>query len=246
MLERPYTWQSLPNPFLSTDSNSEMRGHVSGRSSDILEIVTGDQSAIILTGAPQIGKTALIRYLQIPPQQAWLWRKEERLALIREEFALDQLYFIQIDLTTLENIQSKQDMLAFFLKACIQALVQLYDVEPPQEEDLKSLRSLLRQIERRNLRTRCFIMLDSIERLNQSEIDLPELQQSEARTPQERGIAILNHCEAIRTLVDLIDEFPLLWSDLCTYQSSQAKKRRSIYACFSRSGTFYNEPATMF
>ncbi|HEY4383405.1 MAG TPA: winged helix-turn-helix domain-containing protein, partial [Ktedonobacteraceae bacterium] len=182
--------------------------HVTGRSTDILEIVTGSQSAIILTGAPRIGKTALIRYLQIQPQDIWSWRKEERFVPIYEPFALDRLYFMQIDLTQLGNAQSRQEIHSLFIKACIQALTRVYPIEvTAQGEDLKSLRTLLRQIERQFSGTRYFIMLDSIERLNQSEHIFAELQQSEGRNPQERGLAILNHCGAIRSMVDLIDEF---------------------------------------
>src|SRR5262249_36198618 len=52
---------------------------------------------------------------------------------------------------------------------------------------------------------RCFVMLDNIERLGRSSMGFHL--DSRARTLQERGIALLDHCDAIRTLVDLIDEF---------------------------------------
>ncbi|HYT44078.1 MAG TPA: hypothetical protein VEP90_17190, partial [Methylomirabilota bacterium] len=49
-------------------------------------------------------------------------------------------------------------------------------------------------------------MLDAIEHLAKPGIELFDLP-SRAKTPQERGIALLEQCGAIRTLVDLIDEF---------------------------------------
>ncbi|MGH2494315.1 MAG: hypothetical protein ACRDIV_06375, partial [Ktedonobacteraceae bacterium] len=69
MLEKPFevTWKTLPNPFRGRREIGEMIiGHVSGRSGDIQEIVMGGQGGIILSGAPRIGKTSLVRYLQRP------------------------------------------------------------------------------------------------------------------------------------------------------------------------------------
>src|SRR5579884_2425202 len=83
-------WSALPNPFSrlatqsllesptekTTDTSEIITGHVSGRRSDIIDIVTGVQSAILMTGASQIGKSTLLRYLARPPQSEWSWRDE--------------------------------------------------------------------------------------------------------------------------------------------------------------------------
>ena len=56
---------------------------------------------------------------------------------------------------------------------------------------------------------RYFLMLDTIERLDR--LGIPSFKAgSKAQTPQERSLALLDHCHAIRTLVDLIDEFRIL------------------------------------
>ena len=47
-------WSSLSNPF-RISSEEIITGHVSGRQTDITEIIMGGQSAIILSGAPGIG-----------------------------------------------------------------------------------------------------------------------------------------------------------------------------------------------
>ncbi len=71
------TWLTLPDPFSSmTDTSEVITGHISGRSADITKIITGSQSAILLAGAPHIGKSALIRYLQRPVGAEWSWRDE--------------------------------------------------------------------------------------------------------------------------------------------------------------------------
>lgn len=196
------TWRALPNPFLNV---TDIIGHVSGRSSDITQLIIGGQSAVILAGAPRIGKTSLIRYLQRPPQAQWSWRNE--LAQLTNQLELHDIHFVPLDLTPLENIENVDQLLAPFIEQCLRALQQVY---PPTTEpvciDLKGLRDFLRLIERQHPTARYFVMLDAIEHLERPGTRFPLI--SAAQTPQERGIALLNHCGAIRTLVDLIDEFP--------------------------------------
>src|SRR5215469_12341745 len=67
---------SLANPFNMLDLNDSIIGHVSGRSTDIGQIISGPQNAIVLTGAPSIGKSTLIRYLQLQSGREWSWRNE--------------------------------------------------------------------------------------------------------------------------------------------------------------------------
>src|SRR6266487_3812496 len=110
-------WRMLPNPFPNipkqplalsslereTDLPGAVTGHVSGRSTDIASIITGAQSAIILAGAPNIGKSALIHYLQSPPNSGWSWRDE--LAGLRNQLRLHEIHFMQVDLRPLEEIK---------------------------------------------------------------------------------------------------------------------------------------------
>jgi Transcriptional regulatory protein, C terminal len=199
------TWQTLPNPFNNFMGTSEpITGHVSGRSKDIIKIITGGQSAIIVTGAPRIGKSALVRDLQRPPHAEWSWRNE--LADYRDLLKPDDIHFVQIDLTPLEDSENVDQLLVPFVEQCILALQRVYkQEEPPAANNLKGLRELLRSINRKAPNLRFFVMLDSIERLDRPDMQFDLI--SRAKTPQERGIALLNHCGAIRALVDLIDEF---------------------------------------
>lgn len=211
MSDSSYTWQTLSNPFPHTDTSDVMLGHATGRSTDILSIITSAQSAFILTGAPLIGKTAFIRYLKGMPGDEWSWRQEEKVAVLRSQMDLDQIYFVQIDLTPLESIRSMSEMLGSFIAECIRALRQIYQPDQPDQSGLppgvKDLRELLSRISKQHPQARFFVLLDSIERLDRPDTSFPELENSMAQTPQERGIALLNRCEAIRTLVDLIDKF---------------------------------------
>jgi hypothetical protein len=211
MSDSSYTWQTLSNPFPHTDTSEVMLGHATGRSTDILSIITGAQSAFILTGAPLIGKTALIRYLKGAPGDEWNWRQEEKLAALRSQMDLDQIYFVQINLTPLESSESVNKMLGLFVAECMQALSQIYRSDQQDQSalsrEVKALRERLREISREHPQARFFVLLDAIERLDRPDVSFPELENSGAQTPQERAIALLNHCGAIRTLVDLIDEF---------------------------------------
>jgi hypothetical protein len=111
------TWPTLLNPFQVTDTSDIITGHVSGRSTDITKIISGGQSALILAGAPYIGKSALIRYLACPPGREWTWRKE--LKALNTQIKLDETYFIQVNLAPNEDIKSKERLLSFFIQQCL-------------------------------------------------------------------------------------------------------------------------------
>ncbi len=210
MWEKQYEqkWRTVPNPFLNpTDTSDVITGRVSGRSNEIAEIVMGGQSAIILAGAPSIGKSSLIRYLQRAPNAEWSWRNE--LADFRDQLKLDDIRFVQIDLTRLEGIEDTKELLNLFREQCTAALQSVYQPDGQPSSNLKVLRELVRSIGRNKLQARCFVMLDAIERLGRSSMGSFNLR-SVAQTDQERGIALLDHCGAIRMLVDLIDEFSSL------------------------------------
>lgn len=212
MQDTRYKWRTLSNPFLYSTSmtGSGIIGHVSGRSKDIINIVYSDQSAIILSGAPRIGKTALLRYLQTSPTAPWSWRQEEEILLLQNQKVLNAIHFAQIDLTPLESIyqnSTEKEIYQQFLEQCGQALRQIYGSENQETPiDLKSIRDFLRQMKRNQPDIRCFLLLDNIDRLG---LDTPSFLQrnTRAKTPQELGIALLDSCEIIRALTGLIDEF---------------------------------------
>ncbi len=201
------SWQSLDNPFSNiTDFSDLVVDHVSGRSIDIAEILAGTQNAILLSGAPSIGKSTLVRYLQHSPQ-GWSWRNE--LAGLYDQQKLNSIQFVQIDLTKLEGIKSRNELLAAFVKQCILSL-QSVDQKVSQlsfDFNLKGLIEALRYITQETPYSRYFLILDTIERLERLgiQIDLD----SKAQTPQEYGLELLDTCRAIRTIVDMIDEFPV-------------------------------------
>ena len=225
MPENPYTlhWLTLQNPFskiskqVSNDSTvgREMEtsetiiGCVSGRHTDITRIIMNEQSAIFLVGSPNIGKTTLIRYLQQHTNTTWSWRDE--LADLRDQLNLEDFHFVQIDLTPLEGIEKAETLYTLFVQQCTKAL---NDAQQPgtqlslDQYNLKELRSLLRTINRETPGARYFLMLDAVERLVTGMPSFP-LGVSKAQTPQERGLALLDRCGAIHTLVELIDEFSI-------------------------------------
>jgi hypothetical protein len=226
MSETPYEpgWQILPNPFAKiskqamftstagkdTDVSTPIIGRISGRRTDIAQIIMNEQSAIFLVGTPGIGKSTLIRYLHQSPDTAWSWRNE--LADLRGQLNLGDIHFVQIDLTPLEGNEDRSELLASFIRECTKALYHAYQPseQPPfTQSDLKGLRGLLRTISRETPDARYFLILDALERLGVPGMPLFSLGTSKAETPQERGIALLDRCGAIRTLVDLIDEFTI-------------------------------------
>jgi len=167
-----------------------------------------EQSAIFLVGTPHIGKSTLIRYLQQPSDTEWSWRNE--LADLGNQLNLDDIHFVQIDLAPLEGIEEPNELLALFVSQCKRALSDTFlqdeQLSSPNS-DLKALRGLLRSISRETPDARYFVVLDSVERLGMPGVRPPLLAHSRAQTLQERGLALLEHCNAIHTLVDLIDEF---------------------------------------
>lgn len=224
MAENPYEpgWLTLQNPFsriakqvtlASTmvkdiDTSDAIIGRVSGRRTDITRIIMNEQSAIFLVGTPYIGKSTLIRYLQQPSGTGWSWRDE--LADLENQLKLDEIHFVQIDLAPLEGIEESDKLLALFISQCTRALSHAFrqDEQPSSpNSDLKALRGLLRSISRETPDSRYFVLLDSVERLGMPGVWPPLLAHSKAQTFQERGLALLDRCNAIHTLVDLIDEF---------------------------------------
>ncbi len=224
MWDNPYVpdWLTLQNPFsmiskqviLTPTARKEMYtseaiiGHVSGRRTDLTRIIMDEQSAVFLVGSPNIGKSTLIRYLQQHPNTEWSWRDE--LADLRGQLNLEDFHFVQIDLTPLEGIEKSDELFALFVQQCSKALYYVHQPDHqsiPELNDLKELRRLLRTISRETPGSRYFLMLDAVERLGMPGMPSLPLSGSKAQTPQERGLALLDRCGAIHTLVELIDEF---------------------------------------
>ncbi|GHO92186.1 hypothetical protein KSF_022340 [Reticulibacter mediterranei] len=207
------SWETLPNPFRITDTSRAITGRVSGRNTDIRNIITSSQSAIILTGAPLIGKTTLVRYLNEAFQEhstasTWSWRDESDLAILRQTIDLNHRYFVQIDLTSLSHFSQLNDIYQAFITKCIDALRQIHQLEHVTNlTGLKGLRELLRTMTQRYPEARYFVMLDAIERFSPKEIQFSDAAKSSEQAPQEYALSILNHSNIIRTLVDLLDEF---------------------------------------
>jgi hypothetical protein len=224
MSENSYVsdWLTLQNPFSKIskqvilassvkrelDTSDSIIGRVSGRHTDITRIIMDEQSAIFLVGSPNIGKSTLIRYLQQHPNTGWSWRDE--LADLRGQLKLEDFHFVQIDLTPLEGIEKSDELYALFVQQCIKALYYAIQQDPqsfPGQYDLKELRRLLRTISRETPGARYFLVLDTVERLGMPGMPTFPLGSSRAQTPQERGLALLDRCNAIHSLVELIDEF---------------------------------------
>jgi hypothetical protein len=218
--------QVISSPILRKEKGAPeyIIGHVSGRLIDISRVITNEQSAIFLVGTPNIGKSTLIRYLQNNPSAEWSWRDE--LVDLQGQLNLGDIHFVQIDLTPLEGIENSDDLFSSFVTQCTKALFDVFKPELrtlSKQYDLKELRSLLRVINREIPGARYFFILDSVERLGYG-MPKPELGDTKAQTPQERGLALLDRCNAIRTLVDLIDEF----SVFCVILSIESLPRPKI------------------
>ncbi len=198
-------WRTPRNPFQGSLETGEMiTSHVSGRSADIREIILGGQGAIIVSGAPRIGKTSLIRYLQRPLSAEWSWRNELE---AQERFPdLDTIHFMQIDLTPLEGITENGELLNRFVAQCTAALQAIWQRDISEYAGQKGLRELLRRMVHENPGRSYFVMLDTIERLQEPDMPLLPVA-SKAQSSQERAMALLDNCGAIRLLVDLLDEF---------------------------------------
>src|SRR5579859_3195562 len=147
-VHHPSSWLALPNPFLrrarplpsttEADSNT-IEGYVSGRSADIAEILLGTQSALILAGSPNIGKSALMSYLEDSPT-SWSWRRE--LPMLQSQMDLEAIHFVSVDLTALE-IEELEHLATAFQQQCALAVQSLYP-EGAFSADLLGLRQLLR------------------------------------------------------------------------------------------------------
>lgn len=212
-MQDTYKWRILPNPFFYNDTNasSGIVGRISGRSRDIVNIIYNDQSAIILSGAPRIGKTALLRYLQTTLQpQAYSWRQEEAIVRLLDQKTLNATHFVQIGLVPLESFYqgvAQKEIYARFLQQCGEGLQKVCSIDDqPPPTDLKSIREFLRRMENERPEIRCFVILDNIDQLG---VDTSSFNydNTTTKTPQERGIALLDHCGAIRALTGLIEEF---------------------------------------
>ena len=198
-------WRTLRNPFQSGAESLEGIGsRVSGRSDDIRSIIAGGQGAIIITGAPNIGKTSLVRSLRRLPEAGWTWRRE--VPDLQEIANLDHTYFTQIDLKPLEGIDNTGDVRRLFIEQCISSLRSLRQTEGTDYIGSRGLRALVREMFDRQPDTCCYFMLDGIERLQ--EPDLPQFNAGKPRTAQERSLALLDASGVLRLLVDLLDEFP--------------------------------------
>lgn len=220
-------WSTLPNPFSritaqslmeafpekGADTSEIITGHVSGRSTDIIDIVTGVQSAILMIGASHIGKSTLLRYLARPPQSEWSWRGE--LAELRDQWKLDDFHFVIVDLAPLVGIAQQNDLLTSFAEQCAIALLRANPSEnnPPFEPETKKLPDLSRTINQflRNKHqqepaARFFLVIDTLEYLGKQSIESSATQEG-VRAQQNIGLSLLDQSGALRMLVDLIDEF---------------------------------------
>jgi Transcriptional regulatory protein, C terminal len=215
-------WSTLPNPFLRSkvaqpllydgDAPEIVSGYVSGRVPDILEIIDKRQSAFILQGAPHIGKSTLIKYLQSPSPE-WSWR-DEVLALQPNEIAqadihLDSIHFVQIDLSLLET-RLIENLSVYFEQECVRKIHEVYQSNRkafPIELKTGGLRELIREITKQQPNARYFVMLDTIERLGRLGVQLLG-EEVEQQVPRDRGLAILAQANILAKLVELNEEFP--------------------------------------
>ncbi len=208
-IEQQTPWRSLSNPF--TDDRSQViAGHVSCRRTEIHDIIAGRQNALILAGRPNIGKSTLIRYLQLPPDAPWSWRNELE-GEGDNRNTLNAIRFAQIDLKPLlVDFRDEDKLLDIFIEECTKALYQVY--KPGDtffDLTLRGLYKLLNIIsEEATEETRYFLILDNIERLGLLYMQLANIK-SGTKKPQEYGITLLDRSRAIRTIIDLIDEFKI-------------------------------------
>lgn len=204
-------WRTLPNPFSrrAAPSNTAIEqdtptGHSSGRSTNIIDIITGDQSAIILAGAPHIGKSALIHYLR-NDCGGWNWHNE--LADVYGQLPVEDIHFGQVDLTPLETTPA-DDLAKTFEEQCARTVQGVYKgTKNAFSPNLKGLREFLRHTDNENSYVRYFVMIDALERLGGATMHTVNVD-GKIETPQDKGLALLQQCGALRMLVDLNDEFP--------------------------------------
>jgi hypothetical protein len=218
-----YTWQTILNPFQHSDGDAGIIGHISGRSSDIVDMIAGSQSAIILSGSPSIGKTTLIRYLCKGETKAdtrdWSWKKELVSMGLEDAPQVEDFHFVQVNLNNIpwtgtavsEAMANPKLLLEPFIQECISALAPFPPSATSDTEsspnDLNALQNRLNELQRKNKNARYFLILDTIERLALPSLDFSG-QTTSAETQQEQGLALLDRCGVIRLLVDLIDNYP--------------------------------------
>ncbi|GAC1466803.1 MAG: hypothetical protein NVS4B1_21820 [Ktedonobacteraceae bacterium] len=202
------------NPF--STNRPEVAGHVSCRSIEIEEIVTGSQNALILAGTPTIGKSTLIHYLTLPPSVSWSWRNElnetdEGLSHV----TLDDIRFAQIDLLPLlraGDFSNRDELLRLFITECTKALYRAYTSgeSTSSQYTLSELYQLLHDISSKETSDmRYFLILDNVEPLGKAYKHFLE-SKDEHKTHQEFGLSLLDRCRAIRTIVDIIDDFRMI------------------------------------
>lgn len=209
MVSPPYTWQTLPNPFHLSEANNGIVGHVSGRAKDIATIIAGRQSAIILAGAPRIGKTTFVRYLC--ETHSWTWSNEIIDLGMGELLTYNKFHFIQLSVeppktTSAEAVINDPKMLLDpFIQECYQALHSINHTTQSLSSNLNTLRELLDELEAQHPDTRYFIVLDNIKLLALPVSDFSGKAKTIAETKQEQGLALLDKSGIVRILVDLID-----------------------------------------
>ena len=202
------------NPFSA--NRPEVAGHISCRSNEIEEIVTGSQNALILAGTPTIGKSTLIHYLTLPPSAAWSWRNE--LNETDEELSqvtFDAVRFAQIDLSPLlraRDFSNRDELLRLFITECTKALYKAYTLGETTSSHytLSELYQLLYDISSKDTPDmRYFLILDNVEPLGKAYKHFLK-SNDEQKTYQEFGLSLLDRCRAIRTIVDIIDDFRMI------------------------------------
>ncbi len=209
-IDQKTPWHSLSNPF-TDDRREVIAGHVSCRSTEINDIIAGRQNALILAGRPNIGKSTLIRYLNLLPTAPWSWRNELEAEYDRK--TLDTIRFAQINLKPLlVGFKDEDKLLDIFVEECTRALYRAYNPEDSfsfSDLTLRGLYKLLKIIsDEATEETRYFLILDNIESLGELYMQVSNIK-SDTKRPQEYGITLLDRCRAIRTIVDLINEFRL-------------------------------------
>ncbi len=220
----------FPNPFMQSGADKGIIGQVSGRANDIIQIITGSQSAIILSGASRIGKTTLVRYLCNRHKDGyWPWREELKQLGVADFLMLEDIYFVQIHIKPLNDqnvaniMKNPETLLVPFIQECYHAisdaLLPTSDIASTytnmshipgitqQEYSLQEWYDMLHSLlfENDEKRKRFFVVLDALDRLALSQLEFSGIAKTTAETKSEQGLAVLDKAGVIRLLVDLID-----------------------------------------